>query len=266
MSDTLQDPAQLRPIKARLPFATVRTVLALMLREMSSTKGIVWQVLEPVGGIMMLAILFSAGFRQPSLGTNFAIYFATGMMPFAMYMSVEGKLANGIKQSRSLLGYPRVTIIDALLAKFVLNVIIQVLTSMIVLTAICLIWDTGTILDLPPILLSYSMAMALAMGIGLLDCYLTARFKVWSSIWGIVTRPLVIISGVIFLHDEIPEPYRTWLEWNPLVHVTGASRKGFYFGYEAEYVDPAFVFGVALVCGVVGILLVTTYYRELGEA
>jgi capsular polysaccharide transport system permease protein len=81
----------------------------------------------------------------------------------------------------------------------------------------------------------------------------------------VITRPLLLGSGVIFLHDSVPDPYRTWLEWNPLVHVTGESRRAFYYSYVGEYVDPVYAYGVAAICAAVGLLMLQSYYRDLLE-
>ena len=72
-------------------FSTLRTVLALMLREMSTTYGrspggYLWAILEPAGGIAMMSVAFGLVLRSPSLGTNFPIFYATGYLPFMMYM------------------------------------------------------------------------------------------------------------------------------------------------------------------------------------
>ncbi|WP_373355274.1 ABC transporter permease [Pseudoroseicyclus sp. CXY001] len=264
------DLSKLRPVAQNLRFSTLRTIMALILREMSSTYGrspggYIWVILEPVGGVLLLSLIFSLGFRSPALGSNFAIYYATGLLPFSMTLTVSSKVQQSLGYSKQLLGYPRVTILDAMLARFFLNTLTQILTSMIVLIAILSIWDTGTILDLPPIVLGYSMGMALAMGLGTLNCYLIARLALWRTVWALITRPLVLISGVIFLHEGMPEPYKSWIEWNPFLHVVGEVRHGFYFGYDASYVDPVYVFSVAGMCWLVGFTLLRRYHRDLLE-
>ena len=72
-------PQRLRPVNRTMRLATPRTILALILREMSSTHGkspggYLWMVLEPALGIALLSAIFSLGFRSPRLGTNFPIF------------------------------------------------------------------------------------------------------------------------------------------------------------------------------------------------
>lgn len=49
------DYSKLRPVSKQMPFATFRTVMAMVLREMTATYGrtpggYIWAIIEPVGG------------------------------------------------------------------------------------------------------------------------------------------------------------------------------------------------------------------------
>ena len=121
--------------------------------------------------------------------------------------------------------------------------------------------DTGRLLGgLFPVLM---LALALGLGMGTLNCFLFSMFPLWQRIWNILTRPLFFVSGVIFLHDNVPQPYRYYMEWNPLTHVVGAVRSGFYARYEAAYVDPIFVFTLSAVAFVTGLLFLYRYHRDI---
>ena len=79
-------------------FSGLRTILALILREMAATYGrspgcYVWAILEPVLGIALLSAVFALGFRTPQLGTNFALFFASGLMPFVMFTTVAARVS-----------------------------------------------------------------------------------------------------------------------------------------------------------------------------
>ncbi len=271
---TSQDPSsmpELKSVHRHVPsFASLRTIAALMLREMTSTYGrspggYIWAVLEPALGLLVITLIFSIGFRSPKLGTNFAIFYASGLLPFFMFMNVSMKVQQSINFSKQLLSYPRVTFVDALLARLFLTIIIQSIVGVLIFTFIRTMYETRTILDLGHILNAYAMATAIGMGVGMLNCVLVSRQAIWASIWSVITRPLILISGVIILHDTIPQPYRDWLSWNPLVHVVGESRRGFYYSYSADYVDVAYAYGFALVTAMIGLRFLKTYYRDLLE-
>ena len=266
-------PAPQRPRipKRKVPrFATLRAIAALILREMSTTYGrspggYLWAVLEPAAGIGLLTAVFSIGFRSPALGVSFAMFYATGMLPFLLFTDVTGKLSQALNYSKQLLAYPRVTFIDAIAARFVLNLITQILVNYVVLGAILLLFDTRVVIDGVTLVQAYGLVALLALGVGTFNSYTTVRFPVYQRIWSIAMRPLFLVSCVFFLFDTIPQPYSDYLWFNPLVHIVGLMRRGFYPNYDAAYVSETYVLGVALVTLVLGLLLLRRDHRTLLE-
>jgi len=252
-------------------FRSSRTIIALILREMSTTYGrspggYVWAVLEPVGAIAVLSIVFAAGFRSPPIGSNFPLYFAAGYLPFSLYIDLAGKIAGSLRFSRQLLAYPAVKYTDAILARLALTTLTQLVVFVLVIAGVEITFDLNTIISTGPIFVSLLMAVALGVGIGTMNCYLMAVFPVWGQIWKIVTRPLVLVSGVIFLYENMPPVAQDILWYNPLVHVTGMMRRGFFTTYQADYVSVPFVFMVAALLSAFGFLLLYRHHREILES
>lgn len=52
------------------------------------------------------------------------------------------------------------------------------------------------------------LSRGLGFSIGAVSRLLMMRFPLWKPVWLVVSRPLVLISDVIFLHDTILSPYR----------------------------------------------------------
>jgi len=265
-----RDTGTLRPVNRR-SFATLRTIGALILREMSTTYGrspggYLWAVLEPAGGIALLTLIFSLGFRSPPMGTNFPIFYATGMVPFLMYLDLSGKVATSVMFSKQLLAYPAVTYADAILGRFILNTLTQLMVGYIIFTFILVVFDTRTTLELDRIALGYVMTAALGLGVGTFNCFVMSMFPIWQRIWSIVNRPLFILSCIFFTFESVPQPLRDWLWYVPTVHLTGTFRAAFYPGYEASYVSPLYVFGVSGVLIATGLVFLRRYHRDILDA
>ena len=261
-------PASAAVTPPRRRFASLRSIMALVLREMGSSYGrspggYLWAVLEPVAGITLLALVFSAAFRAPPIGINFAMFYATGMMPFLLFSDVQGKVAGSLLYSRQLLAYPTVTFVDAMLARFLLNGATQVLVSYLVFFGCAILFETRITPDLPRIVEATALALLLALGIGALNCFLFTAFPLWQRAWSILMRPMFLLSGVVMLLEAVPQPYRDWLWYNPLTHVVGLMRAGFYSTYEAAYVSIDYVVTISLVCLALGLLLLRRHHREL---
>jgi len=250
-------------------FITFRTITAMMLREMSSTYGrspggYIWAVAEPAAGIVLLTTVFTlSGFRTPPIGTNFPIYYATGILPFMLYTDVSSKVAQSLRFSKSLLAYPRVTFMDALLARFALNFSTQILVFYVLISIILLLYETRTSLNFEKISLALAMGGALGFGVGAVNCYLTTRFQVWGRVWAITNRPMFILSCIIFLFEAIPEPYSSYLWYNPVAHITGQMRSAFYPYYNPTYISPAYVFGISGVMTILGLISLKKYHKEI---
>ena len=270
-------PEYIPPPVARAPepstnrrFATWRSISALILREMSATYGrspggYAWMILEPALGITLLTMIFSAGFKNPSLGTNFAMFYATGLVPFQMYATISSSLSTAVKASKSLLAYPGVTFFDTLIARLLLSVLTQALVSYLVITTIRIMYETQTVLRFGIILEGYGILIFFSVAVGLINGFLFMRYDLWARVWSIITRPLLFISGIIFLWENIPEPYQSWLWWNPLVHCIAWIRSGFYVGYDVPFASPLYVCIVSGVVAVTGMLFLSRHYRDLLE-
>lgn len=260
-------PAPQKP-RMRRRTGMLRTVPALLLREMSTTYGrsalgYFWAILEPVAAIALMSLVFSYAFNSPALGTNFPLFFATGMLPFVTYTDTAQKIAQSLRFSRTLLFYPGVTFIDALIARFLMSFMTNIMIVAIVFTGIIVIFDLRLIIDLPAIAMGLAMAFAFGAGIGTLNCYLLTAFPIWERVWAVLNRPLFLVSCIFFLYDTVPIPYKDWLWWNPIIHIVGGVRRGVYSTYDASYVSPLYVFSVSLVCMAVGLLLLRRHHKDL---
>ena len=242
----------------------MRAIVALMLRETSSRYGrtpggYVWAILEPLGMIVLLSFGFSLLLRSPSLGNSFLLFYATGYLPFNLFLQTAGTSMVALSYSRNLLKYPAVTWIDAIAARAALNILTNTLVAYIIMVGILLLVDTRTILDFGAILLSFSIAAILGIGIGFVNCALSGFFPVWTHIWKIVTRPLFLASGVLWILEDLPPNTQDYFLYNPLVHVTTIARMGYFPTYNPQNVSVMFPILTGLTLTAIGLLVLRRY-------
>lgn len=240
--------------------AAIRTTLALILREMVTTYGrspggYLWAILEPVAVISLFAFVFSLAFRAPSLGSSFGLFYASGYLPYILFHDVSNKTANALRFSQPLLAFSAVTWLDAILARFILNFLTQVLVTTLVLLGLITLLDIDAHIEVSDLGIAMAMAGLLALGVGLLNSYLYQTIPVWERVWSVLTRPLFLISGVFFLFEDLPIWLQDVLWFNPLFHATGLMRTGLYPFYGPTYVNLLFPFGIALALILLGLLL-----------
>ena len=264
-------PDGLRPPQRARRFKTPRTVLALMLREMQTTYGknpggYAWALLEPIGGIAILAIVLTViRLRVPGLGTNLPLFLASGLLMLTMFLALSSRISQCVMFSKPLLFYPGVRYLDAILARFLLNVITQVLVVYIVISGIVFLYDLRLVLRMEWIFIASVLTWLFALGVGVMNSFLIGMAPVWQQVWGIVTRPLVLVSTIFYTFETIPLAWRDVLWWNPLVHVVAFMRRGLYPTYDADWASWVYVaaFGASLLG--LGLLLLYRFHRRILE-
>ena len=257
-------PQTVKPARFRM----ARVVAALILRETGSrdsraSLGFLWNLIEPLASILILTVVFSLFTRVPPLGTNFALYYVTGVLPFHLYTSISRQVAGSMRFSRNLLGLPSVTVIDLILARFSLSA----LTNICILIAMLFILNSYYELHLRPdmgaVLSGLGMAMALGLGIGTLNSVLFPASAIYESLWGLLNRPLLLFSGVMFHIEDLPEPLFAVLKWNPAAHIVAEMRHAFYPTYEVPWVSPPYVFLIAAVSFCLGLVGLYRYIFDV---
>lgn len=244
--------------------AAFRSVTALVLREMATTYGrspggYLWAVLEPVAAIALLSFAFSLAFQAPSLGTSFPLFYATAYLPYMLFHDVSAKTAQAIRFSRPLLNFNAVSWFDVVLARFALNMFTHLVVGTLVIGTMLWAFETRAAPDMAVVFAALAMVASLALAVGILNAFLFLAFPAWERLWTIVTRPLFIISGVFFLFEDVPPDVRDFLWFNPLFHVTGFMRSGFYAGYEASYVSEVYVLAISATLLGFGLLLLARH-------
>lgn len=243
-----------------------------MLREIStsygrSPGGYIWALADPILGITLLTIVFQGalGASKPLIGTNFPLFYATGYLPFMMYLDISNKVAASLRFSRPLLSYPAVTFADALIARWLLNVMTHLIVFVIVISGIAAIYRLPMVMDTGIVLQALGLAALLGLGVGTLNCYLSMRFPIWERAWSIINRPLMLMSGIFYTYSVLPNAAQEVLWWNPLLQIIGLLRHGIYGVYPADYVSTTYVLSVSLGMFTLGLLLIWRRYRDLLE-
>lgn len=251
-------------------FQRLRVLFALMVREMGakfgrSWGGYIWAIAEPLGGIVLLALAFSLALRSPPIGTSFLLFYATGIIPFFLFNSISRAVASAVSSNRGLLTYPVVTALDAVFARFLLNLLTSGMIALTLFAGIILTQDLHVNFRPAAVTLAFLMAALLGLGVGTLNCVLFGFFPTWKNIWAVLTRPLFIVSGIFFTYESVPLAFQKVLWFNPIAHAIGQMRVGFYGGYRADYISYTYAFGIGIGFFVIGAYLLRRHESFLIE-
>lgn len=259
---------QLRLPRAQRSFPAFRSILALMLREMSTLYGrtpggYIWAVAQPVGALVVMTVAFAILLRSPPLGNSFILFYAAGYLPFTVYAAIAMSVQNAIQFSKQLLQYPAVSWLDAIIARFLLNLLTSITIMFIVFFGILQFTEASATLSLGPIVLSVVLAALVGLGVGTLNCLLAGLFSAWSNIWSIITRPMILIAGVLFIFENLPEWFQGYLWYTPWIHITGLARSGVYATYNPTYISVELVLLWAMIPLFFGLLLLRRFHKDI---
>jgi capsular polysaccharide transport system permease protein len=260
----------LPPRRARPRFQRLRVITALVLRGMDtrfgrSAGGYLWAVAEPLGGIILLALVFSLALRTPPMGTSFLLFYATGIIPFRMFNGMSSAVSSAIASNRGLLAYPVVDPLDAVFAKFALSFMTDLLVAALLYSGIIRFIGIPVKLDLGAIAEAFVLTALLGLGIGTLNCVLFGLLPTWKNVWSVLTRPLFLLSGIFYIFESVPASFQHIMWYNPIVHVIGMMRSGFYGFYRPDYISVPYVLGIAGFTFVVGGALLRRHASALIE-
>ena len=259
-----------KPVREPIRFQRLRVLFALVLREMStkfgrSYGGYIWALAEPLGGVALLNLAFSFTVRRPPLGTNFALFYATGIVPFFLFIGVSASVATAISTNRGLLNYPVVSSLDAVFSKFILNFMTMLVVGILLTGGIIWVYALPVVLDPVAALTGFTLTGLLGLGVGTLNCVLFGIFPTWRNVWNVLTKPLFVVSGTFFIYESAGPTFQSVMWWNPLVHSVALTRSGFYGSYDPYYVSIPYVLAIAVSCFVVGAYLLRRHASWLME-
>ena len=213
----------------------IRVILALVLREARvrhgrSKAGYTWAIVEPVLQVTILTMLFRE-FRAGDGTTDFALFFATGVLSFNAFRNSAAYIMHSFEANRPLFNYPMVKPLDAVLARLILDAMTNLVVMLLVLSFQIVVMKAEPPKNLPlaalPILLMFLMANGAGLSLAVIKRFLPSI----QNLYHIIMGPAFFVSCVFFSLSSIPTQYRDILWWNPLVHGV----EGFRIGYFAEY-------------------------------
>lgn len=218
--------------------AFFRVTGSLVIREISTRfgnkpGGYLWAFIEPISYIIMMSLIFGQIARVPALGESYLMFFATGYLSFSFYKGAATYIGGAITANKALFSYPNIAPIDAVAARTIVQTATHLLVTIIVLTTIHFRLRSPLEVNFAPVMESILLATMLGVGMAMFNIPMKLRFPLYDKVFGIVMGPIMMLSGVFYLPDMMPQPARDWLLLNPLCHIVMLFRVGFYPEYRA---------------------------------
>lgn len=231
----------------RPPLAVFRSVVkALFLREMktrfgANRLGYLWAVLEPLAHVAVLSVIFGFSMRKALPGVDFPVFIATGILPWLLFTNIVTKSISAFDANRGLFAYRQVTPFAALAARTLVEGYVY---AMVFLILLALGWFLGydvSVADPAGVLLAAIQLVLMAFGVGSLLAVAGSFSENVSKVTGLVFRPLYFVSAIFFSVEAVPERFREWLLYNPLVHFMEGFRSAWFESFDSRFYDPSYL-------------------------
>ena len=234
---------------------------ALIIKDFMTAYGktpmaVLWAILEPVIGIVLLTSVFSQISHVPPIGSSYPLFYATGYLPFLLFTSIQGRMMSSVRQSKYVLAHSSVSVFDVLASRLIMQSLVMGMVMMIVYVGLWVIYPLPERPDAPLFMLAFLIGVLSASGFGVMNCGIITIFPQWEKVWAVASRPLFLISGVFYPFYAMPPALQNYLWWNPILHIVGMNREAVYQGYQGHYISLTYVLLVALITWVIGFSLI----------
>ncbi|OWY38266.1 polysialic acid transporter [Xenophilus sp. AP218F] len=236
------------------------SVHALFLRELKTRfgeyrLGYLWALLEPVAHMVVMLGILGYLMHRVMPDISFPLFLICGIVPYSLFSNVATRSLNAMDANRGLFSYRPVHPVDALLARTLLELLIQSACFVVLLLCLRLLGEPMVFDAIPQIVMIWLALTILSQGIGFTFMVLGHSFKAADKILPILIRPMYFASGVMFPLHIIPSEYRWLVDWNPLLHAFELMRHTLSPSYPLYGVSLTYLWLCSLICMFSGLLL-----------
>jgi len=225
---------------------------ALILRDMRSRFGrgvasyLVAVCLPLIHLLSLMLIPLLVNHISP-LGTDFALFAATGVLPYILCLYPSRMIMLCLVDSGPLLSFPVVKPLDVIMARGILEVVIG-FTVMLMFVVFLLVFDVEVWpYDIAQATGAIFSCLYLGLAIGFVSAILFKLFRAWMFIQIALLIFSYMVSGAFILPSMLPAEYRELMWFNPLLHCIEWLRVAYYEGYTTELLSRKYVLGFATV-------------------
>lgn len=192
-----------------------------------SFLGIMWSVLNPLGMMVIMTIVFSHVFRQNI--ENFPVYLMCGQVIFNFYNEASNMAMTSILGNASLIKKVYVPKYLFPTAK-VCSSFVNLLTSFIALTIVVLATRTPLSWTLVLVVFPIIYVFLFSLGMGVLLSALVVSFRDMIHLYGVLITGWMYLTPIFYPVEILPQWVRQLIALNPLASIIEMFRDVLMYG------------------------------------
>ncbi|RIY32873.1 sugar ABC transporter permease [Psittacicella hinzii] len=245
-----------------------RVLKALILREIITRYGrknigFMWLFVEPLIMTLLIALLWGELRAGSFSNLNIIAFTITGYPLMMMWRNAANRAVGSIDANISLLYHRNVKVVDTVLARMILELCGATIAQIVIMVALITLGVIGYPDDIFYMLLAWFLMAMFAIGLGLIITSIANKFEAFGKIWSTFSFLLMPLSGVFFFLNSIPENFRSYLSWLPMIHGTEMFRHGYFGASVITLENPYYLFFCDLVILMFGLVAIRVISRNI---
>jgi capsular polysaccharide transport system permease protein len=246
----------------------LRVIVALIFREAAMRFGsnpfsYIWTLVEPAAliAILLVARIYIKSVN-PAFGDSSLIFLLTGLVVLRSCRTIINRGARGIAANRALFAFGAVKPPDTVIARTILEFTIYLIILTIFFTAAQRIMGQAVITDYPGFVLAMLLILFFCISMAMFNATVGALVPLWRSFWRMMSMPLLITSGVVYVPAQMPPDFLAVIIWNPFLHCVEALRSSSYLDYTSVY-SPHYLLGFTVTVFIISLSIERLFRSEI---
>ncbi|MDO6962695.1 ABC transporter permease [Rhizobium alvei] len=245
-----------------------RVLVALIFRDSAQRfgdgpAGYIWTLVEPSMLIaIMLVMRVSIKNYTPAFGESSIMFLLTGLLAYRICRNTINKASRAIIANRPLLAFGPVKPIDVVFAKTIVEFTIWLIVLTIFFSAVRRILQQEVITSFQGFVLALLAMFYFCLAMSTFNATIGALLPIWKSIWRIMSVPLLLTSGVLYVPSTMPPEMLSVIQWNPVLHCVEALRSASYLDYLSIY-DPVYLFSFSTITLLLSLIIEMLFRKEI---
>lgn len=245
-----------------------RVIGALLMRELHTRYGrenigYLWLFGEPMtlaGAITLLHASEKSRFGSDVRAVPFALL---GYSIFIMFRGLVTRSEGAIESNAPLLYHRTVTVFDILAARAILEVSATAVTFAVLLFFTIMLGYSDPPARPLELMAGVGFMAWFSFGVSMNLTAATHENRLLGRFVHPITYVLMPTSGAFFMLGWVPEPYRTWLWYLPLVQIFELSRYGLFEALTDRYVSYVYLVAWCMVLSYMGLVALRRLRRHI---
>ncbi len=232
-----------RPLKKRSGLSVMKAAFhALLMRELQTRfgnyrLGYLWAPLEVLMQVILFLLIFGVVIERAVTGMGYPLFLAVGLVPFTMFRQIATRALGAAEANKGLLIYGPLRHIDVIIARSFLEFIIYFFTSVLLFIGLAFFGEVISLGHLHVWLFCWITLFLFSFGCALIMLVVGFYGGEISKFISIIFTIIYFASGIIYPLEIVPEPYLSYLMYNPFIHNIELMRHALAPDYPTHHID-----------------------------